>query len=58
MIASGEIAPGVACDDGAAMHFVGDQLPRPIAARPAAFAYSLERDDGEAVETALEMQRL
>jgi peptidase E len=58
MIASGEIAPGVACDDGAAMHFVGDQLPRPIAARPAAFAYSLERVDGEAVETALEMQRL
>ncbi len=54
-VATGEIAPGVACDDGAAMHYVGDELPRPVSARPAARAYNVERVDGAAVETPLDM---
>jgi dipeptidase E len=57
-VAAGEIAPGVACDDGAAMHYVGDELPRAIAARPSARAYNVERVDGAAVETPLDMSLL
>jgi dipeptidase E len=44
MVASGSIAPGYACDDGAALHFVDRTLRAAIAARPAARAYHVERD--------------
>ncbi len=50
----GAVPPGVAADDGAAMHFVDETLHAVIASRPAARAYRIARgDDGAAVESAL-----
>jgi peptidase E len=54
LVASGEIAPGIACDDGAAVHFTGREPLRAVASRPAARAYRLERIGSEARETTLE----
>jgi peptidase E len=44
---------GHACDDGAALHFVGTRLAEAVSSRPAARAYRVERADGRVVETAL-----
>ena len=49
LIASGELGPGYAADDGVALHYVGTRLERIVASRPQARAYRLERR-GEAVE--------
>jgi peptidase E len=49
---------GYAADDGAALHFVGDELHRVIASKPGARAYRVAAVGGEVVETALEAQPL
>ena len=54
LVASGEIAGGIACDDGAAVHFTGREPLRAVASRPAARAYRLERIETEARETPLD----
>ncbi len=48
-----EIEPGIACDDGAALHFVGDQLHRIVSSRPAARAYRLTVAGDSVEETVL-----
>lgn len=42
LLAAGELAPGYACDDGAALHFVGTELKEAVASRPEASAYRTE----------------
>jgi dipeptidase E len=54
----GEIEPGYACDDAAALHYLGTELSRAVAARPAARAYRVDVTDGRARESELEMIRL
>lgn len=54
LIASGEIAAGIACDDGAAAHFIDGELSRIVCSRPRARGYALRRGaKGEAVEKVL-----
>jgi peptidase E len=50
--------PGYAADDGAALHFHGEELQRVVASRPHAQAYRVEPVDDEVVETALEIEYL
>ena len=59
LVASGEIAPGYADDDGVGLHFVDDALIEVVSARPPATAYRLERaEDGRAIETPLDAKTL
>jgi dipeptidase E len=51
MVASGEMVPGYATDDGVALHFIGTKLERIISSRPSARAFRVERDGDRAVET-------
>jgi len=46
--------PGYAADDGAALHFRGEQLHRVVASRPQARAYRVEAVGDEVVELPLE----
>jgi peptidase E len=54
-IAAG-MAPGIACDDGVAVHYAGGELRRVIASRKGAKAYRVELVDGKVTETALEAE--
>ncbi len=58
LVASGELAPGYAVDDGAALHFTGTTLMQVVASRPTAKAYWVEAREGEAVEEALPVSYL
>jgi len=51
LVAEGRIADGYACDDGVALHFVGERLARVVSARPSARAYRMERTADGATET-------
>jgi peptidase E len=51
MVASGEMVPGYATDDGVALHYVGTELKRVISSRPTARAVRVEREGNRAVET-------
>ncbi|HEX4959276.1 MAG TPA: peptidase E [Thermoanaerobaculia bacterium] len=51
LLRSGKMLPGLAADDGAALHFVGDRLHKVVASRPGANAYRLQLVNGEAEET-------
>ena len=53
LVAAGDLLPGLAVDDGAALHFVGTTLAQVISSRPAARAYRVERAGHEALETPL-----
>lgn len=57
-IASGEIAAGIAIDDGAAAHFIGAALARVVASQPDATAYQVSVSAGTAVETPLPAEAL
>jgi peptidase E len=46
--------PGVAADDGAAIHFIGGKIHRCVASRPHAKAYRVALDKGKVVEETLE----
>jgi peptidase E len=55
LVASGELPPGYAADDGAALVFRGTELVEVVAERLEARAYRVERGpDGTAIETAIE----
>lgn len=54
LLAEGKIQPGYAADDGAALHFIGKDLVRCIASRPAARTYRVERAGNEVKETPIE----
>ena len=58
LVASGELPPGVAADDGAALHFVGTELHEVVASVPGARGYRVERSHGGAEETALPPREL
>ena len=59
LVASGEIPPGYAADDGVAMHFVDTELLEIVTDRSDAHAWRVDRDAaGGAVETKLEPRRL
>ena len=47
------MAPGYAADDGAALHFVGDELAQVVASRPEARALPGRAAPGDVVETRL-----
>lgn len=53
LVASGEILPGIAMDDGAAVHFVDGQLREVVSSRPNAKGYRIMREGNRAVETEL-----
>lgn len=55
LIAEGRLGPqgGYAADDGAALHFVGEELREVVSSRPQARAYRVELVDGEVRETPL-----
>jgi dipeptidase E len=57
-LAAGDLAPGLALDNSAAVHFLGDQLHRVIASRPGATAYRVGVENGEAREEALPVELL
>jgi peptidase E len=44
LVADGTLPAGIACDDGAAAHFVGDALAEMVADRPAALGYRVRSD--------------
>jgi dipeptidase E len=50
--------PGYAADDGAALHFSGEELHRVVSSRPHARAYRVEPIADEVVETPLEISYL
>jgi len=50
LIESGEMLPGVAADDGAALHYVGRKLTHAVSSRPEAQAYRVSMVGGEARE--------
>ena len=50
--------PGYAADDGAALHFAGEELLRAVSSRPHARAYRVEPVGDEVVETELDIAYL
>jgi len=58
LIASGQIAPGVAADDGVALHYVNDRLPHAVSSRPGASAYAVNRRGRRTAETGIATRRL
>lgn len=58
-VASGEILPGFAVDDGAAVHFSGGELARVLSWREGTSAYRVSRDsDSQAQEKTIEPTKL
>jgi dipeptidase E len=53
LLRTGELLPGLAIDDGAAVHFVDDEIHRVVASRPGATAYRLRMRDGAVWEEPL-----
>lgn len=53
MIAAGEMLPGYGIDDGAAIHFIGQEIHRVVTSRPEARAYRVEPMGDDVVETPL-----
>jgi len=53
LLAAGRVPPGYAADDGAALHFIDDNLAEVVVGKPGANAYRLALDDGTVVETPL-----
>jgi dipeptidase E len=49
----GGFPPGVAADDGAALHYVGRELEEVVTCRPGATAYRVDRDGEERLEARL-----
>jgi peptidase E len=59
LVADGALPPGMACDDGAAAHFIDDSLAEFVADRPAARGYVVEpADNGTAIERVAETRLL
>jgi len=58
LIASGEILPGIAADDGAAVHYIGTKIHTVVSSRPNACAYLVKLSKGEVIETPLQTRYL
>ena len=59
LVASGTLPPGIACDDGAAAHYVDDDLAEIVTDRQGARGYLVSRADGAtAVETVIDCRDL
>jgi len=58
LVAEGDLAGGVAADDGAAVHYVGLRLVEAVSSRTNAKAYSVVRAGGKAVEAPLQTRYL
>lgn len=58
MVGSGELLPGFAADDGAALHFIDNELGSVVSTRPNARAYRVERHADGIHEKALEARML
>jgi dipeptidase E len=58
LVAAGDILPGYAADNSAAIHFVDGQVLRAVRSRPGATAYRVSLRGGAVLEEALEMQAL
>lgn len=54
LLAKGDVQPGVALDDGAAIHLVEGKIHRAVASRPKARAYRVQVRDGAVLEEPLE----
>ncbi|MGB1275977.1 MAG: Type 1 glutamine amidotransferase-like domain-containing protein [Nannocystaceae bacterium] len=50
MLQTGEVGPGFAVDDSAALHFRGGQLLQAVCSRPGAHAYRVELEGGDVRE--------
>jgi peptidase E len=57
-VSAGELAPGLALDNSAAAHFLGDRIHRVVASRPGVTAYRVEVEDGEAREEPLPVEHI
>jgi dipeptidase E len=58
LVREGGIGPGLACDDGAGLHFVDGKLHAIVSARPGARAYRVTCENGAACETPLDVVEL
>lgn len=58
LLAEGKLRAGLALDDGAAAHFVGDSLKEIVTSRPTARAYTVGCRDGQVEETVLPVRYL
>jgi peptidase E len=59
LVANGALPAGIACDDGAAAHFIDDELDAIVTDSPKAGGYFVDRGaDGTAQETVLETRLL
>lgn len=59
LVADGSLPPGVACDDGAAAHFIDDSFAEVVADRPNAQGYLVKPgSNGMAIETKLDTRLL
>ncbi len=58
LVAAGEIPAGIACDDGAGLHYRGTELAAIVSSRPNARAYRVVRDGDRAIETPLDTRFL
>jgi len=54
LIEKGELAAGVAADDGVALHYRGESLSQAVSSRPAAKAYRVYREDNKLKEDTIE----
>jgi peptidase E len=52
-LSAGEIAPGLAIDDSAAVHFLGEEIHRVVASRPGVTAYRVAVENGAVREEEL-----
>lgn len=58
LLAEDKIKPGFAAEDGAALHFVNEQLIGAVSSRPSAQVYRVEKQAGQVVEERLVIQYL
>ncbi len=57
-VSAGGIAPGLALDNSAAVHFLGDQIHRVVASRPGVTAYRVGVESGTAREEPLPVEHI
>ena len=58
LVENESLPPGVAADDGAALHYINDTLESVVSSRPTAAAYSITCREGVVVETPIETRFL
>ena len=57
-VSTGGIAPGLALDNSAAVHFLGDEIHRVVASRPGVTAYRVEVEKGVVREEPLPVEQI